>query len=152
MTERHDIILGPVEDGPNPPDLLKQIVEDVKKLVPEGGQTARKWVRAKGDEAEARVREIQARVYKEIAELDMERQKLVQQRNEAEERANIELLKHRDDRKLRERQLRIEQQRQRTEALHEVVAAIVGLEERGIHISMEVIGQVEKAMKTTLKK
>lgn len=64
MSERHDMILRPAE-GENPPDLLQQIVEDVKKLVPTTGKAARKYVEAKGEEAVARVREIQARVYEE---------------------------------------------------------------------------------------
>jgi len=87
MTERHDIILHQHEDGPNPPDLLQQIVEDIKKLVPETGKAARKWLRAKGDQECAKVQEIKARIFEKIGQFEIERQRIIQQRDEAYRKA-----------------------------------------------------------------
>ena len=145
MNERHDITLRPAE-GENPPDLLRQIVEDVKKLVPEGGKTARKWVRAKGNEAEARVREIQARVYKEIAELDIERQRLIQDRDEAWQKAELEAQRDKNAYEARLKELELQRFHEKVQALHEVVDCIVKLRDRGIEINLKVVKKVEKAI------
>lgn len=144
MSERHDIILRQHEDGPNPPDLLQQIVEDIKKLVPETGEAARKYVKAKGEQELAKVQEIKARVYEKIGQLEIERQRLIQQREEAEHKAEQELQTQKDKHEESLRELEIQSFKERTKALREVVECIVKLKERGIQVDMEVIQKVEK--------
>jgi len=142
MTERHDIILRQHEDKTNPPDLLRQIIQDVKKLVPETGKSARKWMRAKGDQELAKVQEIKARVYEKIGQLEIERQRLIQQRDEDMRKAELERQRQQDehDRDMREQEIHIF--KERTQALREVVDCIVRLKEKGIEVDLELIETV----------
>ena len=139
MRDRHDIILRQYEDGPNPPDLLQQIVDDIKKLVPETGKSARKWMRAKGDQELAKVQEIKVRVYEKIGQLEIERQRLIQQREEAERKAELELQREKDKHELSVRELEIKWFKERANALREVVHCIVMLKELGIEVDINVI-------------
>ncbi|MEN6424003.1 MAG: hypothetical protein ABFE13_01470 [Phycisphaerales bacterium] len=145
MTERHDIILRPA-DGENPPDLLKQIVEDVKKLVPTGGKALRKYVEAKGEEAEARVGEIKARIYQNIGQLELERQRLIEQRDEAKEKVKRQARRDRDARKAKAKELEIQLLHERMQALREVVDCIVKLRELGIEIDLKLVEKVQEAL------
>ena len=144
MTERHDIVLHEHEDGTNPPDLLRQIIQDVKKLVPETGKSARKWMRAKGDQELAKVQEIKARVYEKIGQLEIERQRLIQQRDEDMRKAELERQRQQDehDRVLREQEIHLF--KERTQALREVVDCIVRLKEKGIEVDLNLIETVGK--------
>jgi hypothetical protein len=145
MTERHEIILRPAE-GENPADLLKQIVEDVKKLVPTAGKAVRKYVEAKGDEAEARVGEIKARIYEKIAQFEIERQRLIQQRDLARQKVKRQARRDRDARRAKTKELELQLLRERTQALHDVVDCIVKLRELGIEIDLKLIQKVQEAM------
>ena len=151
MTERYDIGLHQHEDGTNPPDLLRQIIQDVKKLVPETGRSARKWMRAKGDQELAKVQEIKARVYEKIGQLEIERQRLIQQRDEAMLKAELERERQQDeyDRSLREQEIHLF--KKKTQALREVVDCIIRLRENGIEVDIELIEIVEKSAIQLLK-
>jgi len=144
--ERHDVTLHPAE-GPNPPDLLQQIVEDIKndlkELVPIAGKALGKYVGAKGEEAIARVQEIRARIYENIGKLEIERQRLVKERDEAWQKYELEAQRDRNthDEKLRE---------MKSQGLCDVVDCIVKLKERGMAVDMKVIKEVEKAMRGRL--
>jgi len=151
MTERHDIVLHQHEDGPNPPDLLQQIVEDIKKLVPETGKTARKWLRAKGDQELAKVQEIKARVFEKIGQLEIERQRLIQHRDEAERKAEMELKREQHELERALRELEIQRFKERIHALRDVVDCIVKLKDKGIEVDIELIHVTEKAAKTLLE-
>jgi hypothetical protein len=139
MNERHDITLRQHEDGSNPPDLLQQIIEDVKKLAPETTATARKWIRAKGDQEEARVQEIKVKIYSEIAKFDIERQRLIYERDEARRKAEMEIQRESNDHERDMRELEIQWFKERIKVLHEIVDCIVRLKAVGIEIDLQLI-------------
>jgi hypothetical protein len=139
MTECHEIILRQHDDGPNPPDLLQQIVDDIKKLVPESAEAGRKWLRGKSEQELARVQEIKARVYKKIAQIEIEREKLIQQRDESDRKAQLELRKQDQDHECSLRKLEIARLNEKTQALKEVVDCIVRLRGLGIEVDLKVI-------------
>ena len=136
--ERHDVVIRQAE-GPNPPDLLQQIREDIKdslaELVPIAGKTAGKYVGAKGEEAVARVQEIKARIHENISKVELERQRLIQQRDEASN-AHEERME----------ELKIQRLHERTEALRQSVDCIVKLKASGVVVSLKVIRKVQKTM------
>lgn len=143
MTDRHTKTLLQFEEESNPPDLLRQIVEDIKKLVPESGEAARNWLRGKSKQELAKVQEIQARVYEKIGQLEIERQREIRQREEAHRRAELEWQReqHNHERSLRE--LEIQQFRERTRALREIVDCLVKLRQLGIEFDLKVIKSTE---------
>lgn len=151
MTERHDVVLHQNDDGPNPPDLLRQIVEDVKKLVPETSEAARKYVKGKGEQEVAKAQEIKARIYEIIAKLEIERQRLIQQHDEAEWKAELELQRGQYEIERAERELEVQRFKERTHALREVVDCIVKLKENGIEVNIRLIKDVEKTARSLMK-
>ncbi len=137
--ERHELTLRPAGAG-DAPDLLRQIVEDVKKLVPTGTKALGRYVEAKGEEAVARVQEIKARVYENIGKLEIERQRLIQQRDEV---VNAHAAKMKE--------LEIQRLRERTQTLREVVECIVKLRGSGIPVQLKVVRKAGKAMTELLE-
>ncbi len=145
MTQRHDIVLRPAE-GDDSPDLLREMLQDIKKLVPVASKSARKWITAKGSEAEARVREIQMRVYKEIAELDIQRQALIQSRDEAWQEAERQAQRDKSAHEINMVKLECQRYRERMQAVRQVVDCIVTLRELGVEIDLALISKAQDAM------
>jgi len=143
VQERHDVVLRQVE-GPNPPDLLEQIIKEVKRdlaeLVPIAGKAVGKYVGAKGEEAVARVQEIRSRIYQNIGQLELERQRLIQRRDES---MNIHSEKMKE--------LEIQRLREKTQGLKEVVDCIVRLKALGITINLKVVRRAERGMTDLLE-
>lgn len=150
MSERHDIILRQ-HDGPNPPDLLQQLIEDVKKLVPESTKSAHKWLRAKGDKEVAKVQEIKASVYEKITKLEEDRKRQIQLRDEALRAAELEEKREEHEHKRAMLEFEHKQRILRIEALREAVECIRKLRKCGIEIDVKLIKETQKALKSLLK-
>ncbi len=122
--ERHDVIVRQAS-GPNPPDLLQQIVADIKdslgELAPIAGRAAGKYVEAKGDQAVARVQEIRARIYESLAKLEIERQRLVQERDKALDSHTEKMMEL------------------KSAALKQIIDCVVTCKEKGIRIDMKIV-------------
>jgi hypothetical protein len=129
--ERYDVIVRPAP-GPNPPDLLQQIVADIKdslaELTPIAGKAVGKYVGAKGEEAVARVQEIRARICESLGKLEIERQRLVQDRDKALDSHAEKMM-----------ELKTQRLREKSQAFKEIVDCLVRLKEKGIRIDMKVI-------------
>lgn len=151
MTECHEIILREHDDGPNPPDLLQQIVDDIKKLVPESTEAGRKWLRGWGEQELARAQEIKAKVYEKIAQVEIEREKLIQQRDDGYRKAQLELRKQDQDHERSLHELEIARLKEQTQALKEVVDCIVKLRGLGIEVDLKVIKAAEAASMSLLE-
>jgi hypothetical protein len=145
--ERHNVTLRPAGSGDSP-DLLQQIVESVKndvaELVPIAGKALGKYVGAKGEEAVARVQEIRARIYENIGKLEIERQRLVKERDETRQKYELEAQR---DKNTHDEKLQAVQ----SQGLRDVVDCIAKLKEQGIQVDMTVIKEVEKTMRRRLK-
>lgn len=123
MNERHEIILSEAKDGPNPPDLLQQIVKDVKELVPTTVKAAGRYIGGKGEQQIAKAQEIKSRVLERIGQLELERQKLIEQREEKLRAQEIELL------------------REKRKAFETVADRVESLRKHGIEIDLAVVKQ-----------
>lgn len=147
MGERHDAFIRQVEapDSPNP---LQQIVEDLKRdlteLVPVASQALRKYVGSKGEEAVARVQEIKARIYENIGRLEIERQRLLKERDDARQKYDLEAKRDENMHNEKWRELK-------SQGLSEVVDCILKLQEKGIPVDKTIIKAVERAMRERLK-
>ncbi len=87
MSERLKLPGTPVNPD-DPPSLLHDLARQINELLPDavgtGGEAGIKWLRARGDKEVARVAEIKADIVKKLGELELERQRLVDQRNAAQ--------------------------------------------------------------------
>lgn len=139
MNEQHDITLREAE-GPNR-SLLEDIVREIKNMVPSGGDAARNYVKGKGQQQLAKVQEIQSRVYEKIGQLEIERQRLIQERDEGI--VNAELQRERDSQSHKEHMYAL-----RTKRLKELASMVKILQELGIEIELDVI---KKAVEDLVK-
>lgn len=88
---------------------------------------------------------------KKIGQLEIERQRLIQQRDEAWRKAELEAQRDKDTQEAKMKELELQRFHERTQALHEVVECILKLRERGIEINLKVMKKVEKAISGLLE-
>jgi len=140
MNERHDITLREAE-GPNPPNLLEEIVREIKNLVPSGADAAGSYIKGKGQQQLARAQEIQSKVYEKIGQLEIERQRLIQERDDAIHKDDIQQGRDRMEHKEHMYALK-------TERFEVVVACLEYLQDIGVTVEPEVI---KKALSDLVK-
>ncbi len=139
MNEHHGIILRQADDGPNPPDLLRQIAKDIRGLLPTAFNGASDFVKGKGQQQLALAQEIMASVYEKIAHIEIERQHLIEEREEALRRVEREKERDQHAHEERLRELEIQNLREKREAFKEVADRIESLQKLGIEIDVSVI-------------
>jgi hypothetical protein len=123
MNERHEIRLREASSE-NPPELLDRIKDAIDELFDVSVSAAGGFVKGKSDQELAKASEIKAKAFSHLANLDLERQRLLTER----------------DRLLREdRQKMYELKTQRLEA---VINSLVKLREMNVNVQIEVL--VEK--------
>lgn len=126
MNDRHEIRLREATSG-SPPDLLDRIKDAIDELFDCSVSAAGGYVKGKSDQELAKAAEIKAQAFSHLANLDLERQRLLTER----------------DRLLREdRQKMYELKTQRLEA---IVNTLVRLQEMGVQVQIEVL--VERLLK-----
>ena len=81
MADRHDITLREAEGG-GPPGVLDELKRAVGELFPETKTFAKNYVRGKGEVELAKVAEIKGRVLASLGNLEIERQRLIEDRNQ----------------------------------------------------------------------
>lgn len=151
MSERHDIVLRQHEDGPNPPDLLREMVEEIKKLGPTTIKAGGKYVKSKAEQEAVKVQEIKARVFEKIGKLEVERQRLIKERDEADRKAELELQREEHEHERAVHQLELQEFKEKAQALRAVVDCIVRLKEKGIEVDIKLIKAAEKAAMSLLE-
>ena len=82
MADRSDIVLRQ-EQPAGPPGILDQLKRSVEELFSPAVDGAANYVRGKGEAEVAKAAEIRAKVYTDIAQLDHEREKLINERDVA---------------------------------------------------------------------
>jgi hypothetical protein len=122
MNEHHRIRLR--ESAPeNPPDLLDRIKDAIDELFDCSVSAAGGFVKGKGEQELAKAAEIKAKAFSHLANLDLERQRLLTER----------------DRLLREdRQKMYELKTQRLET---VINILIKLQEMGVKVQIEVAAE-----------
>jgi len=139
MGEHHDIILRQADDGPNPPDLLHQILDDVKELFPTATEAAGNILKGKGQQEVLKAQEIKAKIIERVGQLEIERQRLIQQREEAERNAQLQQQRDRNAHDERLMELEIQRHKEKTESLAKIIECIKSLQELGVEVDMEVV-------------
>jgi hypothetical protein len=120
MEERHQIRLREATSG-SPSDLLDRIKDAIDELFDCSVSAAGGYVKGKSEQELAKAAEIKAKAFSQLANLDLERQRLLAER----------------DRLLREdRQKMYELKTQRLEA---IVNSLVRLKELGVEVQIEVV-------------
>ena len=124
--ERHQIRLREASQG-NPPELLDRIKEAIDELFDCSVSAAGGYVKGKSDQELAKAAEIKAKAFSHLANLDLDRQRLLSER----------------DRLLREdRQKMYELKTQRLEA---IISSLIKLQEMGANVQIEIV--VERLIK-----
>lgn len=141
MDESHDIILRQADDGPNPPYLLQQILDDVKELFPTATKAAGNILRGKGQQEVLKAQEIKARIVERVGQLEIERQRLIYEREEAERKAQLQQQRDRNTHAERLIELEIERHREKTESLEKIIMCVKSLQEIGVEINMEIVSK-----------
>lgn len=143
--DRHDIILKP-EDDDDSPDILGRLADEIHNLFPVAGEAGGKWLRGKGEQEFARAAEIRARVVTMLGELYIERDRLIQERENAKEAARQS--KTHESHRHKERLIELDTQRigkvadvllKKAEALNKAVSALKLLRELGVEVDIETV-------------
>jgi len=136
MSDLHEIVYreatGP---GQNPPGLISELRDLVMELFPDTAHSGARWLRGKSDQEVARAAEIRASALEKLGRLELERQKLLQERDAA----------LRDDLNEQARDEMAHEQRMyelRTQRLKEVVEALKTLKEMGVRLNARTCKQV----------
>lgn len=128
MNERHRISLRESAPG-NPPDILDRVKDAIDELFDYSVSAAGNYVKGKGSQETARAAEVRAKALSHLGNLDLERQKLIAERDQVirEDRQKMYEL--------------------RTQRLTAIIDRLTKLKEIGVDIQMEVvIGQLLRAM------
>jgi hypothetical protein len=126
-------------DGPNPPQLLKELVDAINALIPNAADGAGSWVRGWGQAKVAKAAEIKANVLQKVAEIEQDRVRLIHERDqslrESEHLGQQARFAH--EQKMYEL---------RTQRLSEAVACIVRLRELGAEVELKVVNHLAKEL------
>jgi hypothetical protein len=118
--ERHQIQLREVKPE-NPPDLLDQIKEAIEKLFGDSVSAAGGFIKGKSDQELAKASEIKAQALSHLGNLELERQRLVAERDK---------LLCDDKQKMYEL---------KTKRLEAIVNCLVRLQEMNVKVQLEVV-------------
>ncbi len=128
MADRHDITLREAEGG-GPPGWLDEIKRAVGELFSESEHFGKNYLKGKGEAELAKAAEIKARVLTALGNLDLQRQSLIEQRDNAIRSEQADFAKA----AMAHRQKMYEL---RTQRLKEVVEAAKTLKELGVTIDL----------------
>lgn len=117
---QHEITLREAEPG-NPSELLDRIKDAIDELFDCGVSSAGDYVKGKSSQEVAKASEIKAKAFAHLANLDLERQRLISERDKAlaEDRQKMYELK--------------------TQRLQAVVNSLIKLKQMGVEIQIDVI-------------
>jgi hypothetical protein len=127
MSEDHNIVLREGE-GDNPPDLLKQMLTELAAEIalglPEAASSGRRYLAGKAEQQTARAQFIRAAAAAKIAEVQLQRDRLIEEREKA----------------LREHEVRVyEAATERIRALADAGKFIQALRDIGVEIDLDIL-------------
>jgi hypothetical protein len=138
--EKAEVVLRPAEGTtPNPPDLLHEIADLVHRLFPDVQEAAGWMLIGKKRKDEAEIAKIKADVIEKLGKLDLERQRLVDERDAALRKADQTA-----------KELEIKRMEAKAAATGKLLAAYANALEKGVVFDarvMEMVGrELVKAM------
>lgn len=126
--DRHRIRMRQIPGSP--PDLLDKLMESIEELFDCGVSGATNYVQGRGEQESAKASEIKAKALAQLGGLELERRKLIDERDKAiaeDRRLMYEL---------------------RTQRLKEVVDSLIRLKEMSVSVNLEVVvGMLVQAVK-----
>jgi hypothetical protein len=136
MRDLHEIVYREAtQPGQNPPGLISELRDLVLELFPDTAESGARWLRGKSDQEVAKAAEIRASALEKLGRLELERQKLIQERDAAlRDDLNEQA---RDDMAHKQRMYEL-----RTLRLREVVEALKALKELGVTLNARTCKQV----------
>lgn len=136
--EKMDVSLKPVEKSDSS-ELIRELGDHIRKLMPEAGKGGGRWLRGKGDQELAKAAEIRATVQAKLGQLEIERQRLIHERDalEANNQREIEKEKNRHDEAMFK--LETDHMVAKAEALTKVLMAVKGLKDLGIEVDVTMV-------------
>ena len=134
MKERNEIILRP-ENPDDPKGMLKNIIDAVNELIPDACDSAGNILKGIGEQKLAKVAEIKAKAYREIAEMQLANQKLVMEREEMIKRLQLQRDVNDKEHEARMYDLKTE----RLKSLSDVLAAVRELRDLGCEIDLRAV-------------
>ncbi len=144
MSERHDIVLreaaGP---EPSPPGLITELRDIIKDVFPETvedlARSGTTWLKGKSQIEIAKAMEIRASAMEKLGRLEIERQKLLNEREEG-------LLKAQTDQKRDEQAYKLRMFELKTQRLKELIDALKVIKEMGIKLNARTVRMIENAL------
>jgi hypothetical protein len=136
MNDRHDIVLREAtRPGQNPPGLIAELRDLVLELFPDTAESGVRWLRGKSEQEIAKAAETRASALEKLGRLELERQKLLQERDSA---LRDDLNEQDRDRMAHAKAM----YEQRTQRLKVVVEALKTLKEMGVKLNARTSKQV----------
>ena len=144
MSERHDIVLRePAGPNPAPPALITELRDIIKDVFPETvedlARSGTTWLKGKSQQEIAKAMEIRASAMEKLGRLEIERQKLLNEREES-------LLKTQTEQKRDEQVYKLRMFELRTQRLKELVDALKVIKEMGIKLNARTVRMMETAL------
>lgn len=143
--ERLDTALRQAVSG-DPPNILQDLVKQIRELVPSAGESGVNWLKGKGAQELAKAEEIRARVLALVGPMELERLRLIQERDAANAAGNRARSDERNRHKERMHELETQRlaavadsQKKKAEALQMAVLAIKALGEMGVSVEVGLV-------------
>jgi hypothetical protein len=144
MSERHDIVLREASGAePNPPGLISELRDLVREVFPETvedmAQSGAGWLRGKSQQEIAKAMEIRATAMEKLGKLEIERLKLIKERDEVLQKSVTE--QKRDDLAHKQKMFEL-----KTERLKAVVEALKVIKEMDIKLTVQTTRRIQAAL------
>jgi hypothetical protein len=144
VSERHDIVLREADgSAPNPPGVIAEIREMIKEVFPDvaadATQSGLGWLRGKSQQESAKAMEIRASAIEKLGNLEIQRQKLINEREEIYEKAQTE----------REQNEHLNKQKMfdlKTQRFKAVIESLKLLKESGAELSARTMKKLEAGL------
>lgn len=136
--EKMDVSLKPVEKSDSA-EIFRELQDQIRKLIPDAGKSGRRWLRGKSDQELAKGAEIWAAIEAKLGQLDIDRQRLVQDRDA------LATINRRENKKEKNRhdevmfKLETERMTAKADALAKMLTAVKGLQDMGIEIDVTIV-------------
>lgn len=147
MSEHGEIISREAGDD-NPPGLLADLKQQVSELFDGSGESGGKWIKGKADQETAKAAEIRAGIMNMLGQLEIERERLIKERDETKKKFRAEGKKERN--RHEEKMYDLETQRieaearaqaAKAEAMKNAVQALRELRDLGVEVTLDIVQQ-----------
>ncbi len=134
--KQNDIVLRQAEG----PDVLQEMLSDVKRLMPTVTESAGNFLKGKGYQEIAKAQDIYANIAQKIGQLELERRRLIEERDDAIRKVQLEEERDKRETKLKRDIAKKEHEERmfdlKNQRLHELGEILKALNDCGIDIDL----------------